>query len=89
MGHAGDSGIVLGEQDESNKDVWNYRALTKYVPFLLNKQSVNVMRLYDLTNNRNLRYISLITRDHKPEDETELARIEAAGGKVLRSIQLL
>ena len=33
MGHAGDSGIVLGEQDESNKDVWNYRALTKYVLF--------------------------------------------------------
>ena len=32
MGHAGDSGIVLGEQDENNKDVWNYRALTKFVP---------------------------------------------------------
>ena len=31
MGHAGDSGIVLGEQDENNKDVWNYRALTKLV----------------------------------------------------------
>ena len=31
MGHAGDSGIVLGEQDENNKDVWNYRALTKFV----------------------------------------------------------
>ena len=44
MGHAGDSGIVLGEQDESNKDVWNYRALTKYVLFLLNKEAVNVMR---------------------------------------------
>jgi len=41
---------VLGEQDENNKDVWNYRALTK---------------------------------DHKPEDEKELARIEAAGGKVV------
>jgi len=50
VGHAGDSGIVLGEQDENNKDVWNYRALTK---------------------------------DHKPEDEKELARIEAAGGKVV------
>ena len=31
VGHAGDSGIVLGEQDENNKDVWNYRALTKFV----------------------------------------------------------
>ena len=31
VGHAGDSGIVLGEQDENNKDVWNYRALTKLV----------------------------------------------------------
>lgn len=43
MGHAGDSGIVLGEQDESDKDVWNYRALTKYVLFFLNNQVVNVM----------------------------------------------
>ena len=29
VGHAGDSGIVLGEQDETNPDVWNYQALTK------------------------------------------------------------
>ena len=36
VGHAGDSGIVLGEQDENNKDVWNYRALTK----LVNKTSL-------------------------------------------------
>jgi len=50
VGHAGDSGIVLGEQDETDKDVWKCRPLTK---------------------------------DHKPEDEVELARIEASGGKVV------
>jgi len=50
VGHAGDSGIVLGEQDENHPDVWKSRPLTK---------------------------------DHKPEDESELARIEAAGGKVV------
>lgn len=50
VGHVGDSGIVLGEQDEENPDVW---------------RPVN------------------LTRDHKPECEIELARIEAAGGKVV------
>jgi len=50
VGHAGDSGIVLGEQDENHPDVWKCHPLT---------------------------------RDHKPEDEKELARIEAAGGKVV------
>jgi len=50
VGHVGDSGIVLGEQDEERPDVWNCKPLTK---------------------------------DHKPECEVELARIEAAGGKVV------
>jgi len=50
VGHVGDSGIVLGEQDEERPDVWNCKPLT---------------------------------RDHKPECEIELARIEAAGGKVV------
>lgn len=50
IGHVGDSGIVLGEQDEDCPDVWVPRSLT---------------------------------RDHKPECERELARIEAAGGKVI------
>ena len=46
----GDSGIVLGEQDPVNADLWKPRNLT---------------------------------RDHKPECEIELARIEEAGGKVV------
>jgi len=50
VGHVGDSGIVLGEQDEDNSDIWNAKPLT---------------------------------RDHKPECEKELARIESAGGKVV------
>jgi len=50
VGHVGDSGIVLGEQDEDRPEVWNCKPLT---------------------------------RDHKPECEIELARIEAAGGKVV------
>jgi len=50
VGHVGDSGIVLGEQDEKNPHIWRASRLTK---------------------------------DHKPEDEKELARIEAAGGKVV------
>jgi len=50
VGHVGDSGIVLGEQDEERPDQWTCRPLT---------------------------------RDHKPECEIELARIEAAGGKVV------
>lgn len=50
VGHAGDSGIVLGEQDENHPDIWKSRPLTK---------------------------------DHKPEDDKELARIEASGGKVV------
>jgi len=50
VGHVGDSGIVLGEQDEDRPDVWKCKPLT---------------------------------RDHKPECEIELARIEAAGGKVV------
>jgi len=50
VGHVGDSGIVLGEQDEKNPLIWRASRLTK---------------------------------DHKPEDEKELARIEAAGGKVV------
>jgi serine/threonine protein phosphatase PrpC len=29
VGHCGDSGIVLGEQDEKNPDVWKYKTLTK------------------------------------------------------------
>ena len=68
MGHAGDSGIVLGEQDENNKDVWNYRALTKFVPHFV----IVLILIFD----------GSFHRDHKPEDEKELARIEAAGGKV-------
>jgi len=48
VGHVGDSGIVLGGQDENN--IWRPKRLT---------------------------------RDHKPECEKELARIEAAGGKVV------
>ena len=31
VGHVGDSGIVLGEQDEERPDVWNCKPLTKYV----------------------------------------------------------
>jgi len=50
VGHVGDSGIVLGEQDPVNADLWKPRNLT---------------------------------RDHKPECEIELARIEEAGGKVV------
>jgi len=50
VGHVGDSGIVLGEQDEDCPDIWAPRPLT---------------------------------RDHKPECEIELARIEGAGGKVV------
>jgi len=50
VGHVGDSGIVLGEQDDEYPDIWNAKPLT---------------------------------RDHKPECEIELARIEAAGGKVV------
>jgi len=50
VGHVGDSGIVLGEQDEERPDVWKCKPLT---------------------------------RDHKPECEIELARIEGAGGKVV------
>jgi len=50
VGHVGDSGIVLGEQDEEKPEVWNSKPLT---------------------------------RDHKPECEIELARIEASGGKVV------
>ena len=50
IGHVGDSGIIMGEQDEENPEEWNAKMLTK---------------------------------DHKPESEEELARIEAAGGKVI------
>ena len=50
VGHVGDSGIILGEQDERNPEDWNAK---------------------------------MLTRDHKPECEIELARIEAAGGKVI------
>jgi len=50
VGHVGDSGIILGEQDEKNPHIWR---------------------------------ASRLTTDHKPEDEKELARIEAAGGKVV------
>lgn len=50
VGHVGDSGIILGEQDEKNPHIWR---------------------------------ASRLTQDHKPEDEKELARIEAAGGKVV------
>jgi len=50
VGHVGDSGIVLGEQDEDRPELWKSKPLT---------------------------------RDHKPECEIELARIEASGGKVI------
>jgi len=50
IGHVGDSGIVMGEQDPDYSDSWISRPLTQ---------------------------------DHKPECEVELARIEAAGGKVV------
>jgi len=50
VGHVGDSGIVLGEQDADNPDLWRPQ---------------------------------MLTRDHKPECDIELARIESSGGKVV------
>ena len=67
MGHAGDSGIVLGEQDENNKDVWNYRALTKFVPHFV----IVLILIFD----------GSFHRDHKPEDERSWLALRLQAGR--------
>ena len=37
VGHVGDSGIVLGEQDDERPDIWNSKPLTRQVLMIIMK----------------------------------------------------